>query len=149
MRRIIHYRQCKLRKTCSPATSRVILRYIPGKFAKLSKLFMQWRSTRACSCPTIVVERVRRAGQNQHEIISRLTAGGIPYIPGPGPRTLDLGEHGRAGIQICYEIVFSGRKIVRLCRRWNFACCTCLWLLEKTPTDTCSNFRGDLGRVRG
>jgi len=40
--------------------------------------------------------------------LSRLVAGSIDYQPGPGPRTLDLGEHGKAGIQICYEIVFSG-----------------------------------------
>ncbi|KPP94061.1 apolipoprotein N-acyltransferase [Erythrobacter sp. HL-111] len=40
--------------------------------------------------------------------LSRLTAGTIAYVAGPGPRTLDLGEHGRAGIQICYEIIFSG-----------------------------------------
>lgn len=39
---------------------------------------------------------------------SRLVAGSIDFWPGPGPRTLDLGEHGQAGIQICYEIVFSG-----------------------------------------
>lgn len=41
--------------------------------------------------------------------LSRLTSGTIEYVAGPGPRTLDLGEHGRAGIQICYEIVFSGQ----------------------------------------
>jgi len=41
--------------------------------------------------------------------LARLTAGTIAYVAGPGPRTLDLGEHGRAGIQICYEIVFSGQ----------------------------------------
>ena len=40
--------------------------------------------------------------------LSRLVAGSIDYQPGPGPRTLDLGKHGKAGIQICYEIVFSG-----------------------------------------
>jgi apolipoprotein N-acyltransferase len=40
--------------------------------------------------------------------LARLVAGTIDYDPGPGPRTLDLGKHGRAGIQICYEIVFSG-----------------------------------------
>lgn len=40
--------------------------------------------------------------------LSRLVAGSIDYKPGPGARTLDLGEHGKAGIQICYEIVFSG-----------------------------------------
>ena len=45
--------------------------------------------------------------------LSRLTSGTIPYIPGPGPQTLDLGEHGRAGIQICYEIVFSGQVVDR------------------------------------
>ncbi len=45
--------------------------------------------------------------------LSRLTSGTIPYIPGPGPRTLDLGEHGKAGVQICYEIVFSGQVVDR------------------------------------
>jgi apolipoprotein N-acyltransferase len=40
--------------------------------------------------------------------LSRLVAGSIDYLPGPGPRTLELGEHGKAGIMICYEIVFSG-----------------------------------------
>lgn len=45
--------------------------------------------------------------------LQRLVAGDIDYVPGPGPRTLDLGEHGRAGIQICYEIVFSGQTVDR------------------------------------
>lgn len=45
--------------------------------------------------------------------LARLTAGGIPYDPGPGPQTLDLGEHGKAGVQICYEIVFSGQVVDR------------------------------------
>jgi apolipoprotein N-acyltransferase len=45
--------------------------------------------------------------------LSRLVAGTIDFWPGPGPRTLDLGEHGRAGIQICYEIVFSGQVAER------------------------------------
>ena len=40
--------------------------------------------------------------------LTRLVAGTIDFLPGPGPRTLDLGAHGKAGIQICYEIVFSG-----------------------------------------
>lgn len=39
---------------------------------------------------------------------SRLVAGTIDFIPGPGARTIDLGDHGKAGMQICYEIVFSG-----------------------------------------
>lgn len=43
--------------------------------------------------------------------LSRLVAGSIDYLPGPGPRTLDLGVHGKAGIQICYEIVFSGHVV--------------------------------------
>ena len=33
--------------------------------------------------------------------------------PGPGPRTLGLGAHGQAGVQICYEIVFSGEVAER------------------------------------
>jgi apolipoprotein N-acyltransferase len=43
--------------------------------------------------------------------LSRLVAGSIDYKPGPGPRTLNLGVHGKAGIQICYEIVFSGEVV--------------------------------------
>lgn len=40
--------------------------------------------------------------------LSRLVPGAIDFLPGPGPRTLALGQYGRAGVQICYEIVFSG-----------------------------------------
>ncbi|MDC0886863.1 apolipoprotein N-acyltransferase [Altererythrobacter sp.] len=40
---------------------------------------------------------------------SRLVAGTIDFWEGPGPHTLDLGAFGRPGIQICYEIVFSGQ----------------------------------------
>ena len=40
--------------------------------------------------------------------LSRLVAGTIDFLPGPGARTSDLGAHGKAGVQICYEIVFSG-----------------------------------------
>jgi apolipoprotein N-acyltransferase len=40
--------------------------------------------------------------------LSRLVAGSIDFIPGPGAQTIDLGDYGKAGIQICYEIVFSG-----------------------------------------
>jgi apolipoprotein N-acyltransferase len=39
--------------------------------------------------------------------LSRLVAGSIDFFAGPGPRTLDLGQFGKAGVQICYEIVFS------------------------------------------
>jgi apolipoprotein N-acyltransferase len=43
----------------------------------------------------------------------RLVAGSIDFIPGPGPRTLDLGPWGKAGIQVCYEIIFSGQVVDR------------------------------------
>jgi len=43
--------------------------------------------------------------------LRRLVAGSIDFWPGPGPQTLDLGEWGQAGIQICYEIVFSGQVV--------------------------------------
>ena len=42
---------------------------------------------------------------------TRLVAGTIDFLPGPGPRTLDLGDFGKAGFQICYEIVFSGETV--------------------------------------
>lgn len=41
--------------------------------------------------------------------LNRLVAGTIEFREGPGPRTLELGEYGRVGTQICYEIVFSGQ----------------------------------------
>jgi len=40
--------------------------------------------------------------------LARLVPGAIDFLPGPGPRTTDLGPLGRMGGQICYEIVFSG-----------------------------------------
>ncbi|WAT17367.1 apolipoprotein N-acyltransferase [Aurantiacibacter sp. MUD11] len=43
--------------------------------------------------------------------LSRLVAGSIDFWPGPGPQTLELGSHGKAGIQICYEIVFAGEVV--------------------------------------
>ena len=45
--------------------------------------------------------------------LDRLTAGNIPYAAGLGPRTLDIGAQGKAGIQVCYEIVFSGQVVDR------------------------------------
>ncbi len=42
---------------------------------------------------------------------TRLVPGAIDFWPGPGPRTLDLGAWGKAGMQICYEIVFSGEVV--------------------------------------
>ncbi|WP_189619532.1 apolipoprotein N-acyltransferase [Novosphingobium colocasiae] len=43
--------------------------------------------------------------------LSRLVAGALDFWPGPGPRTYDLGDYGKAGVQICYEIVFSGEVV--------------------------------------
>jgi len=47
--------------------------------------------------------------------LSRLVAGDFDYLAGPGPRTLDLTAQGlgRVGVQVCYEIVFSGEVIDR------------------------------------
>ncbi|MGF7155149.1 apolipoprotein N-acyltransferase [Novosphingobium gossypii] len=43
--------------------------------------------------------------------LSRLVAGQLDFLPGPGPRTLDFGAYGKVGVQICYEIVFSGEVV--------------------------------------
>ncbi len=43
--------------------------------------------------------------------IARLVPGDMDFNPGPGARTLDLGAWGKAGMQICYEIVFSGQIV--------------------------------------
>ncbi|MCK9542060.1 MAG: apolipoprotein N-acyltransferase [Novosphingobium sp.] len=42
---------------------------------------------------------------------TRLVPGTLDFQPGPGPRTLDFGPWGKAGMQICYEIVFSGEVV--------------------------------------
>ncbi len=44
---------------------------------------------------------------------SRLVPGSIDFLPGPGPQTLDLGRFGKAGLQLCYEIIFSGEVVDR------------------------------------
>lgn len=44
---------------------------------------------------------------------ARLVAGSIDFRPGPGPRTVTLGPWGKAGMQICYEIIFSGQVVDR------------------------------------
>ena len=41
--------------------------------------------------------------------LSRLVAGSIDFWPGPGQRTLGLGDIGAVSPQVCYEIIFSGR----------------------------------------
>jgi apolipoprotein N-acyltransferase len=43
--------------------------------------------------------------------VERLVPGGIDFWPGPGPGSLQLGKFGKAGIQICYEIIFSGQVV--------------------------------------
>jgi predicted amidohydrolase len=42
--------------------------------------------------------------------------GDLDFWPGPGPRTLDLpfnGQRVKVGMQICYEIIFSGQVVDR------------------------------------
>lgn len=45
--------------------------------------------------------------------LARLVPGDIDFWPGPGPRSLDLGPWGKVGVQICYEIIFSGQVVDR------------------------------------
>lgn len=44
--------------------------------------------------------------------LSRLAPGDMDFNAGPGPRTISLGDQwGKVGLQLCYEIIFSGRVI--------------------------------------
>ncbi len=45
--------------------------------------------------------------------LARLVMGDIDFIPGPGPRTLDVDGFGKAGVAVCYEIIFSGSIVDR------------------------------------
>ena len=46
--------------------------------------------------------------------LSRLAPGDIDFASGPGPRTVQLpGDWGKAGFQLCYEIIFSGEVVDR------------------------------------
>lgn len=45
--------------------------------------------------------------------LSRLAPGDVDFDPGPGARTLDLPVLGKAGFQLCYEIIFSGEVVER------------------------------------
>ena len=45
--------------------------------------------------------------------LSRLAPGDLDFWPGPGPRSFDLPGFGAVGVQICYEIIFSGQVIDR------------------------------------
>jgi apolipoprotein N-acyltransferase len=51
--------------------------------------------------------------------LSRLAPGDLDFRDGPGPRTLDLGAFGHAGVQVCYEIIFSG-EVVDVANRPDF-----------------------------
>ncbi|ODU20979.1 MAG: apolipoprotein N-acyltransferase [Sphingomonas sp. SCN 67-18] len=43
--------------------------------------------------------------------LSRLVPGDLDFWPGPGPRTIAIPGFGTVGVQICYEIIFSGAVI--------------------------------------
>ena len=48
--------------------------------------------------------------------LSRLVPGDVDFLPGPGPQTMTLSLDGKPvkiGLQICYEIIFSGQVIDR------------------------------------
>jgi apolipoprotein N-acyltransferase len=45
--------------------------------------------------------------------LSRLAPGDVDFDPGPGPRTLVLPGIGKAGFQLCYEVIFSGQVVDR------------------------------------
>ena len=40
--------------------------------------------------------------------LSRLAPGDLDFDPGPGPRNIALPGFGQMGVQVCYEIIFSG-----------------------------------------
>jgi apolipoprotein N-acyltransferase len=44
--------------------------------------------------------------------LSRLAPGDLDFSPGPGPRSIWLGDPwGKVGLQLCYEIIFSGHVV--------------------------------------
>lgn len=43
--------------------------------------------------------------------LSRLAPGDVDFASGPGPRTIHVPGWGRAGIQLCYEIIFPGQVV--------------------------------------
>ena len=45
--------------------------------------------------------------------LNRLVPGDIDFRPGPGPQSLNLPGFGKIGVQICYEIIFSGQVAER------------------------------------
>jgi len=51
--------------------------------------------------------------------VARFAAGSLDFVRGPGPRSIDIPRFGRAGMDICYEIIFSGH-VVDSARRPDF-----------------------------
>lgn len=45
--------------------------------------------------------------------LSRLAPGDLDFLPGPGPRGIALPGIGEMGVQICYEMIFSGHVVDR------------------------------------
>jgi apolipoprotein N-acyltransferase len=43
--------------------------------------------------------------------LSRLAPGDVDFASGPGPRTIDLPGFGKMGVQVCYEMIFSGSVV--------------------------------------
>lgn len=48
--------------------------------------------------------------------LSRLVMGDIDFLPSPGPANLSIPGIGLAGMQICYEIIFSGQVVADAAR---------------------------------
>jgi apolipoprotein N-acyltransferase len=45
--------------------------------------------------------------------LSRLVMGDIDFAPGPGPQSVTVPGFGAVGMQVCYEIIFSGQVVDR------------------------------------
>ena len=45
--------------------------------------------------------------------LSRLVAGDIDFVDGPGPRSIVVDGFGPIGMQVCYEVIFSGEVVDR------------------------------------
>ena len=45
--------------------------------------------------------------------LARLVPGDLDFWPGPGPSSVDLPGFGKVGIQVCYEMIFSGHVVDR------------------------------------
>ncbi|UYY57956.1 apolipoprotein N-acyltransferase [Sphingomonas sp. S2-65] len=43
--------------------------------------------------------------------LSRLVMGDVDFVSGPGPKTLAVPGFGKVGVQVCYEIIFSGQVV--------------------------------------